>query len=130
MFGCVENYGRLRYNNQITLAFENDLLLSRHEYYYMGLDYVPIAIVGVDDSYKFEAKFWRKIDFNIIRLDQLADQMLSKEGYSSGGFRIVDSNGKQIGVWYSSLHWAAVKIEEDSSTTVLSPELPMEKGRQ
>ncbi|MGD2187516.1 MAG: hypothetical protein PVI71_15405 [Desulfobacterales bacterium] len=130
LLGCTANYGRLQHSHQITRAFENELPLPRHEYYYLGVDYMPLAIVGIDASYELEANSWRRIDYNIIRLDQLTDRMLNREGYAPAGFRIIGPDGKQIGVWYSSLHWAVVKIEEGNRITVLSPELPAERGRR
>ena len=130
LMGCGTNYGQVKRSPEMTRFFETSRILEDHTYYYLGLDYIPIAIVALHNNYDLQAKFWREIDFDIIELDQLIKRMLNRNGHLAYGFRIVSLAGEPIGGWYSSLYWATIKFGDGKTITMLSPELPLDKGQR
>ena len=49
-------------------------------------------------------------------------------GYPPYGSTILDDNGKQIGIWYSSKQWTTIVIEKDNQIAVFAPEAPGFRG--
>jgi hypothetical protein len=48
--------------------------------------------------------------------------------YGPRGSEILDPQGKKIGIWYSSVRWAAVKILDDQGSVMIAPDMPWMLG--
>ena len=81
------------------------------------MDFLVIAMDGTDES---------ALDRRMaVRPDHLAGLGKMKEqGHLVSGGGILDDNGKQIGIWYSSKQWTTVIIEENNEIAILAPEPP------
>jgi hypothetical protein len=121
--GFFSGYGRLTRSHEVTHAFETNHIFPEHRYYIMGIGFASAAIVGIDRNYKLQARFWREVDLSKIEVKDLLERMINRDGYSPRGFFILDTKGKKIGVYYSSVYWAAIKIEDGNKIVMLSPHI-------
>jgi hypothetical protein len=123
--GCsTAQYGQLKSNPDVTRSFKAYQFLPDHKYYYRGVSSRPIAIAGINKSYKLNLKLWVEIDpesddFRIL-IDRVSFQGMGRT-VEPWGFTILDKNGNVVGIWYSALRAAAVEIEDDGQIVQLNP---------
>ena len=132
--GCtVSNYGKLRSNKEATKSFESYQAIPNHKYFYRGPKSKPTVIVGIHDNYELNLKLWVQIDTESTEFRRLID-IVSLQGVGNQiqpwGFRILDSEGHDVGVWYSAIRNAAVTINEDRQITKLQPGTMVALGDQ
>ena len=126
--GLSLQYGKLERSSEITKIFQTHRVLPNHNYYYSGWGSVPYAIIAIDNQYKLRKGLWKKIDATVPLLRNWVREMDMIYGYPPSGSRILDHNGQQLGVWYSSKQWTTIIIEEKNEIAVLAPEAPGFRG--
>ena len=132
--GCtMSNYGKLKSNLEIKQSFETYQILPDHKYYYRGAKSRPTVIVGINENYELNLKLWVPVDpqsedFRTI-IDRVSLQGMGR-AVEPWGFRILDPAGNDVGVWYSVLSNAAVKINENRQITNLQPSRTVAIGDQ
>jgi hypothetical protein len=94
--GCTYNYGRLEKSPEIRQAFESYQILEDYRYYYSGRQNKPSAIIGVHRNYSFGSKYWTEIE-------------------------LTPSEFKK-GIWFSSINFATIKLEDHNRLVIYSPE--------
>jgi hypothetical protein len=117
-------YGKLKRDRDVNRTFQTNKVLSTHRYYTSGLSNIPYAIIGVDKRYKLRPGLWHEIQLTTPLLRSWVSKMDNIYGYPPYGSTILDDNGKQIGIWYSSKQWTTVIIEENNEIAILAPEPP------
>ncbi len=126
--GISLKYGKLERSSEITKTFETHQILPDHQYYYSGWGQVPYAIIAIDSRYKLRKGLWKKVEATVPMLRNWVREMDTIYGYPPYGSRILDHNGQQLGVWYSSKQWTTIIIEEQNEIAVLTPEAPGFRG--
>jgi hypothetical protein len=126
--GISLKYGKLERSSEITKLFETHQILPDHQYYYSGLGAVPYAIIAIDNQYKLRKGLWNEVEATVPMLRNWVREMDMIYGFPPYGFRILDHNGRQLGVWYSSKQWTTIIIEEENKIAVLAPEAPGFRG--
>lgn len=126
--GINLKYGKLERSSEITEIFQTYQILPNHNYYYSGWGSVPYAIIAIDKQYKLRKGLWHEVDVTVPMLRNWVREMDIIYGYPPYGSRILDNNGRQLGVWYSSKQWTTVIIEEQNEIAVLAPEAPGFRG--
>jgi hypothetical protein len=121
-------YGSIKRDKAINEIFEAHKILSDHNYYKSGPGNIPYAIIGVHKSYTLRKGLWQQVDLTTPLLRSYIYQMDTIYGYPPYGSKILDDNGKQIGIWYSSKQWTTVIMEKDNGVTVFTPEPPGFRG--
>ena len=121
--GCFENYGRLRLSKEVDQTFENAIILPDYNYYYSGPDARPWAILGIKKSYKLQTSQWKKVDLSPEQLKSWILFMSDFRGYQyrTFGSRVLDPEGKQIGIWYSAWYMTPVKMLGGNEVAVYPP---------
>ena len=119
----ASSYGKLKSNKEVTRAFETYHILPDHKYYYRGASSRPTVVAGINQNYSLNLKLWVEInpkskDFRIL-IDRVSNQVGGAT--HPWGFTILDPSGKNVGVWYSALGAATVKINENGEIVILSP---------
>jgi hypothetical protein len=118
-------YGKLKRDRDVNRKFQTYKVLPNHIYYTTGLGNIPYAIIGIDKKYKLRPGMWREVKLTTPLLRSwVSKKMDNIYGYPPYGSMILDDNGKQIGVWYSSKQWTTVIIEENNEIAILAPEPP------
>jgi len=124
--GCADNFGRIQSSGEVTRMFETYKVLPDHRYYYSGSDAKPRGIIGIHSSYTLNSRLWKSVDLTPDQLKDwinfiLSDTTLSTYNY---GALILDSNGYQVGIWYSPWARTTVKMESDNHIVVHTPTEP------
>ena len=134
LIGCAaSNYGTLTSTSEVTQAFQNHQILPDHTYYYRGTHSRPIVVAGIHKDFVLDSPLWVKIDSQSNDFRTLIDRV-SLQGTGSTvqpwGFRIIDSSGRDVGVWYSAIRAAAVDVDENGRIVNLSPIRTVTRGGQ
>jgi hypothetical protein len=128
----MANYGSLESNPGVTQEFKAYQVLPGCKYYYRGSFSRPIAIVGINSKYRLESRLWVPIDPAAKKFRVLINKIsLQANGpVEPWGFVIRDAAGKRIGVWYSAIRGATIKVDENGLITRLLPQPRAALGRQ
>ncbi len=127
--GIFSNYGNFKTSQEVTDAFETYRVLPGYNYYFVGPDARPNAIIGIKKEYTLESDIWKHVDMTPERLKFWINQM----NYQSFpamlyGNYILDAAGNNIGIWYSLWDTTVVQAGEDKKVTVFLPQGgPLEK---
>ena len=126
--GCLEKYGRIKRNPEITRAFQSHKVEPDYKYYYYGLTNYPYAIIGIDPAYHISSKVWREIDSGTEQFEKMIDWVWGDDYYSSiSGASILSPTGEKVGIWYSSIWFVAIRFEENNRIAVM-PDTPFIRG--
>ena len=117
-------YGKIKRDRDVNQIFQTYKILPDHTYYTAGQGNIPLAIIGVQDSFKLRPGLWKRVDITVPLLRGWVTQMDNIYGYPPYGSVILDDNGQRLGIWYSSKQWTTVIIEEKNEIAVLAPEPP------
>ena len=132
--GCtLSNYGKLKSNPEVKQSFETYQILPNHKYYFRGAKSRPTVIVGINENYELNLKLWVQIDpesedFRII-IDRVSLQGMGTT-VEPWGFNSIDHAGNYVGVWYSAIRAAAVKVNENRQIVNLQPSRTIAVGDQ
>ena len=131
IIGCSGNYGAVKSNSSVTGAFENKQVPSDYRYYYYGRSNMPYVIIGLDSEYNLQSRMWRLVNPDSKEFQHMVYWTWAETWHypnSPRGSDILDPEGKKIGIWYSSVRWAAVKILDDKGSVMIAPNMPWMQG--
>ena len=129
--GCFSNYGRVKRNTEITQAFEANQVPPNYKYYYYGRNTMPYIIIGIDPSYNLKSRLWQEVQSDTKQFKKMTYWVWTDYYWSPDsplGAEILDPNGNKIGIWYSGVRWAAVKMKDDQGNIMIAPDTPWERG--
>ena len=121
------NYGKLVHSDKVKTAFETYQIPPNHTYYYSGPDAFPRAIIGIQNEYRLESKYWKPVDLTQTLLKRWLEMGgRSRDDYypNKNGAALLTPDGRQIGIWYAVKNWkdrATVKMIDDKTVNVSSP---------
>jgi hypothetical protein len=128
--GCVGTYGRLHWDAQVTTAFQNHNFQQDYNYYYYGVGNRTFAIAGISPDYHMESRMWRDVEEGTPEFKGLVSRAWENsyyKPYDPQGAQILDTEGQQVGIWYSSLRYVTVKFA-DNNRIILMPDTPFLGG--
>ena len=126
--GCFENYGRLKRDSELTRAFQSYQIEPDYKYYFYGPSNYPYAIIGIDPAYHISSKVWREVDPGTEQFKKMLYWVWSDDYYSPiSGASILSPTGEKVGIWYSSIWFAAIRFEENNRIAVM-PDTPFLRG--
>jgi hypothetical protein len=124
--GCATaNRGGLRNSREVARAFETFYVYPAHRYWYYNLENNPYAVVGLEPPYRIEDIHWNEVDPNSKTFEKvigLVESFPATGSFTYGAF-ILDSQGRQIGVWYSSLS-AGIVVNPDNQIVSITAAMP------
>lgn len=128
--GCLGSYGRLDWDPQVTAAFQTHDVRKDFNYYYYGVGNRIFAIAGISADYVFESKMWREARpgteaFKTL-ISRAWDNYFYPPHYPEGAY-ILNPEGKQVGIWFSSLRFITVKFGENNRIFLI-PDTPFLGG--
>lgn len=128
--GCLENYGRLKWDPQVATQFQAYEAQEGYNYYYYGVGNRTFAIAGVSNDYVMKSKMWREVEPDTEEFKDLISRAWENSyymPYSPRGAHILDPEGKRVGNWYSSLRFITVKFGENNRIVII-PDTPFLGG--
>jgi len=113
--------GGLRINEKVAKDFGDNRFDPTYDYYYMNLENNPCAMIGLKKDYTVHDIQWKKIrpgsdEFKHIIMLVKSFPMANSPTF---GAYVLDSQGKTIGVYYSSAG-VGVAVDKESKTVSLS----------
>jgi len=118
--GCMQRYGSLKTNPDLTEAFKDQLDLPDYNYYYCGRASRPYAVVGIDRQYEFQGKTWHKIETKDDVYKKAAAILTWNRDWSKGS-DVLDPAGKKIGIWFSYYRSTGVEVGPENRVSVYNP---------
>jgi hypothetical protein len=123
--GCAENYGRLQRSEEVDELFKGYQVLPDHNYYYVGPEGRPDAIMGIQYEYTLETTQWTQFKASDDILKKWVDTINFYHNtgvqYYPYGFFILDPAGSRLGIWYSIWDWTTVMMKDDKRIQVFPP---------
>ena len=126
--GCADfkMRGSVEEDRDVATSFRSFEYRPDMNYYSSGPDAHPNALMGLNKDYALEPGLWKKVN----SADELKTMVWgmnknAREMYASvRGFRILDNEGKAIGVWYSHISERAMLIMKgDRKVLVYTPDI-------
>jgi len=111
---CAGSYGKLVTSPASLEEYRQQTLPADLRYYYCGRSGLPYAVIGIDDTYRFNDRVWFKIEsmdkvyekiYNLSDLHPFARTMRVAD--------ILDPGCRRIGVWFSYYHHTPVRVDPD-----------------
>ena len=112
---CSGSYGKLVTSPVSKDQYRHKTLPADLDYYYCGRSGLPYAVVGIDGTYRFNARVWFKIesmDEVYEKINNLSD--LHPHARNMRVADILDPGGRRIGVWFSYYYHTPVRVDPDS----------------
>ena len=125
IIGCMELYGRVKFNPDVIKLYTDRFGLPDYNYYYTGRPSLPDAVIGIDKKYKFNDRLWGKIESHQDVYNKIYNLKDTPPGDSDLiGSDIIDNNGLKLGIWFSSYYQTIVKKNPDGTVDVYTPYEP------
>ena len=130
------NYGRLYPNDKVKNTFETYQLPSDYMYYYSGSDADPDVVIGIQNDYDLESKFWKPVALTqtlLKRWFQLGRKTRTGYNPDRNGSDILAPDGRKVGIWYALKNWrarATVKMIDDKTVNISLPLENMHKFKR
>jgi hypothetical protein len=116
----LANIGTIKTSEEVTRQFETMQINPAYRYWYLNQENNPFGVIGLDREYGFDGgPLWRAVETDSVTLKKVVGlvQSFPVPGSYTSGFNIFDHEGRQIGVWYSSI---GAGITVDPATKVVS----------
>jgi hypothetical protein len=114
--GCASHSGRFTVNAEVEQAFRTGHPQTDHNYYYAGRDTMPYAIIGIDSSFTVPSKYWIPFEPEPETLKKMSGNMYWKNLYNPYGAHMLAPDGTIVGVWFSSIRFHSVKVDQQQRT--------------
>jgi hypothetical protein len=124
--GCPsENVGGIKQSQDVARAFETFAAFPDYSYYFLNQENNPFGVAGLERGYWIEDPSWREISSSSTTFEKVVGlvQRFPVPGGRTEGYIIVDSQGRQIGVWYSSLG-AGITVDPDTRKVSIATAQP------
>jgi len=122
----LPNTGGIRESREITRRFDKLEVDPNYRYWYLNLENNPFGIVGLDREYRLdEDPMWQAVAADSPTFRKVVGLVQSfplPNSYTSG-FAITDAQGREIGVWYSSLT-AGITVDPQMKIVSISTVMP------
>jgi hypothetical protein len=128
--GCLGTYGKLHWDPQVATQFKAYEAERDFNYYYYGVGNRTFAMAGISPEYVMKSRMWREVQPDTEEFKNLVSRAWENSyyhPYDPRGALILDPEGKQVGIWYSSLRFVTVKFGENNRI-VLMPDTPFLGG--
>jgi hypothetical protein len=125
---CAGNYGRVQKSGKVDQIFKTYQVLDDYRYYFSGRENLPEAILGVHQDYTLETTQWTRVSLTEQQLKKWVDGLdfyfHDLPHHYPYGYAILDSSGKQVGIWYSIWDYTPVIFKGDNVVQIYAPIMP------
>ncbi len=116
--GCTANFGRLKRNAEVQLAFESNQVPMEYKYFYFAASETYI-LFGIEPKYEMDSHIWREISPDTAEFKEMIRWIWEDYGYTKFGADILDPNGVKVGIIYTAIRETSVKFAGDNQIVVL-----------
>jgi hypothetical protein len=121
----MENTGGVRTSAEVARQFENLEIDPNYRYWYLNQENNPFGVAGLERGHWIEGPSWREVAPSSATFEKVVGLVKSfpAPGSRTQGYTIIDPQGRQIGVWYSSLG-AGVTVDPDTRKVSIATAQP------
>ena len=119
LIGCLQTSAQFSRNQVVNRAFRRGEAPPEFNYYYAGPESSPHAIMGVDPIYTVRSTFWVAFQPEPEKLKKMSANIYGQERSEPNGFNILSHDGVIIGIWFSSLHFPRVMVDQENRTIMV-----------
>ncbi len=117
-FGCSADFGHLRRDAEIQLAFESNQVPSDYKYFHYS-ESEPYVILGLDRRYDIKSIMWREVSSDTAEFKKMVRSIWEDYGYEKFGADILDPDGKKVGIMYTAIRETSVKFVGENEIVVM-----------
>jgi len=120
--GCSGDFGRIRWDADVTQAFENSQVPLDLNFYYYGVGMQTYAIVGLDPKWELNSSMWRKLEADTEKFKVVKSRIWYNDltlPHEPQGAVILDPDGAKAGVYFSSLPFVSIKFKPENRIMVM-----------
>ena len=119
----MASYGRNQVSSEARQTFESYQVLPDYNYYYIGSNVHPDALIAVDKSYTLASEgIWIKLELGKKEIKFMVDTIQRNVSNPPYGYNILDPKGKLIGFYYSRWDAWPVKMEGENKVWIYPPD--------
>jgi hypothetical protein len=120
LVGCLQNYGRIQGNDDLTAAFSERQMLPDYTYYFCGRYNTPWAIIGIAPAYTLKDRMWTKITSS-ESFEDLSENIYYRDRFFARGADMLDPSGNHVGIYYSDFTSTAIKMLPENGLEIVCP---------
>ena len=129
--GCSQNFGRIRWDENVTRAFEANQVEPAYHFYQYTVGMRVFAIVGLDPELELDSNIWRELssdteEFKVATSRIWYDYAVSP--IEPRGAIIRNPSGEDVGVYYSSIRFVSIKFKPNNRVMVMLDTTPITGG--
>lgn len=125
-WGCalhLADSGKNQFSSGAREIFESFLVLPNANYFYIGSNISPDAIIAVDKNYTVTSSgIWIKVEPEPKDLKYWVETMQRNIGLSPDGYKMFDPKGNLIGFYYSRWDPWPVRMEGENKVWIYPPD--------
>ena len=123
---ATANSGGVRRSPEVAQAFETYQVNPDFAYYHYHIENNPYAVVGLQKDYFIQDPDWRPFDPDSDKFQKVVDLVKDFPEYFNRpyGSYILDSQGSQIGVWYSTLPPPGISVNPETKRVSINAARP------
>ena len=123
---ATANTGGVRRSSEVAQTFETYQVNPEFNYYHYNQENNPYAVVGLLKAYSIQDPDYRPFDPNTEKYKKVVDLVKSFPDYynSPYGSFIVDPQGNQIGMWYSTLPSPGISVNPETGRVSINAARP------
>lgn len=114
--GCLQNYARFSRDAEISDAFRSGSVAPELSYFFAGREDMPYAILGIEPGYRNSSPLWIAFEPRPETLRKMSANIYGKDRYDPYGYHILAPDGTVVGIWFSSLHFPSVRVDQQNRT--------------
>jgi hypothetical protein len=122
-----ENTGSIKKSPEVAQVFETLQLqaLAGYRFYFLNQENNPFGVAGLPGPYWMQGLDWKEVNPDSPTFSKVVGLVQSFPARASRteGYTIMDRQGRQIGVWYSSLS-AGITVNPDSKQVMINTATP------
>ena len=118
----LDSFGKFVPSQDVAKAFQTCHVMEGYDYYCVGPEHKPDAVIGIKQGYTLKSKIWKHITMTPEILKTWMNMIHSKSWpLASFGSYLQDSKGNQVGLWYSEWDTTSVRVSDDKKIVVSLP---------
>ena len=120
--GCSQNFGRIHWDDDITQAFEENLVEPQYNFYQYTIGMRVFAIVGLDPKLELESRVWRELEADTEDFKVATSRIwynYTQLPQDPRGAIILDPAGEKVGVYFSSIRFVSINFKPDNRVVVV-----------
>ena len=120
--GCSQNFGRIRWDENVTRAFEANQVEPAYHFYQYTVGMRVFAIVGLDPELELQSNIWRELSSDTEDFSLATSRIWSNYTQlpdDPRGAIIRNPSGEDVGVYFSSIRFVSINFRPENRVVLV-----------